>query len=70
MTSRAPRDGEKVLAWLSDPEVGIEDELAVAWMIDGHWWSGLPGKFINLSNEGWTVVRWRPLGNGETEKGR
>lgn len=65
MTTHTPPDGTHVLAWVSDPEVGIEDEPAVVWVVDGHWWSGLPGKYINLKEEGWTVTRWQPLADGE-----
>lgn len=70
MTQRTPRDGEHVLGYVSDPEVGIKDEPAVVWMYDGHWWSGLPGKFNNLRDNGWTVTRWQPLprADGEEQK--
>ncbi len=63
MTEQAalPPEWQKVLGWISDPTVAIEDFPAVLWWDGDRWWSGVPGKYINLTELEWIVSRWDAL---------
>ena len=64
MTQRRPKEFRKVLGWISDPVVSIEDFPAVVWW-DGYvWWSGIPGRYTNLRDHHWKVTRWQALPAG------
>jgi hypothetical protein len=60
--TRKPPIQHRVLGYVSDRSVGIEDEPAVVWIDgDGGWWSGLPGHYLDLRLLKWRVTHWKPI---------
>lgn len=63
ISERRPPAFTKVQAWLSWPDVAIENFPAVVWNATAsgnYWWSGVPGNYINLG-DGSAITHWLPL---------
>jgi Protein of unknown function (DUF551) len=57
-----PAPHQKVMLFVSDRSVAIENVPVVGWNTysDG-WWSGLPGNYLDLRRLRWKVTHWMPL---------
>lgn len=60
--STLPLNNIRVVGWISDRSVAIENFPAVVWIDDnGKWWSGVPGKYIDLNAHNWRVTHWQDI---------
>lgn len=62
---KRPLAHERVLGWVSDRSVAIENFPLVVWQdTAGDWWGGVPGNYLDLRRLKWKVTHWRPLVSG------
>lgn len=56
-----PPNHVEVLGWVSDDSVAIHHFPTVVRRDDTAYWGGVPGKWIALHNENWTLTHWRHI---------
>jgi len=65
VSERMPVPHRSVLGYVTDASVAIHNHPAIihnsGTNADPIWWSGLPGHWIPLGRERWTVTHWEPL---------
>ena len=70
VTDRLPEQHEEVLLLVADPSVAIyafplvgrlQIEFAGTDRRREDWWTGLPGQWRRLPDDGWIVTHWTPL---------
>lgn len=60
-----PKPHAQVILYVEILSVAIKGKPVVGWNSGSndkpHWWTGVPGSYINLDVEGWSVSHWAPL---------
>ncbi len=71
LTERMPPRHQRVLLYITDTEVAIRGFPVVGWNTgtdaSPSWWAGVPGSYISLIEQGWTITHWAHLpGDGNS----
>ena len=72
LTERMPPRHQRVLLYITDTEVAIRGFPIVGWNTgtdeSPSWWAGVPGSYINLLDQGWTITHWAHLPGDGTSR--
>ena len=71
ISAEMPPNHESVILFIEDADVAIHGCAVVGWNSGTDktplWWTGVPGRYIALGEQRWTVTHWRPLSTDRSD---